>query len=440
MSETKPLTLRELRELARKHLGRGHSRLKTKDELLDALRKAAPEAVGPAQKMVVPAPPQAKVENPSEEAPAIIAKAIHPIRPPEPPRTVEPPKAAEPAVAAKPPAPPPAPVAAPQPKLSRPAESVVTEGFFARGQTPPRHTTPATEEPLVEGFFVARIAGLREARRHRLAGLTRKAPHHVEEDLGELPASYPDETAVLLARDPTTVFFFWDFTPAARRIPGGAVHVLLRVYEGGRQVREQEFPLDAKSFYVQGLTPGHTYRVEAFVRLSDGRVSPLRISTNPVTLPPNTPSGELTVRMMRVPWAAPLARHAGASAPGAGQHLELEGGRPQGSSLSWRGGVPPMPGELPPHLEEGVSGEDLPSSLSWAERRVWPETVPTPPGLPPHLAVSRDALPSSFTWAARPEEVPAPLDLPAHLELPSSHTFRGGAGEELPSSPRRKKS
>src|SRR5437763_1533080 len=41
MSETKTLTLRELRELARKHLGRGHSRLKTKDELLDALRRAS---------------------------------------------------------------------------------------------------------------------------------------------------------------------------------------------------------------------------------------------------------------------------------------------------------------------------------------------------------------------------------------------------------------
>ena len=435
MSDLKPITLRELRDLARKHLGRGHSRLKTKDELLDALKKAVPELL---TDRTVPA----KAARP---APAPVAAPEVEVRPePAEPVPVEPVQAESATVSAPEPrlAPPePKVEPAPEPEVAPPTlgaatAEFVSEGFFARREQKGRPTAPSLEEPVVEGFFVARIAGARELRRLRLAGNELRARRPHEEDLGELPAEYPDESAVLLARDPTTLYFFWDFRPSLRRLPvARPVHVVLRVLDGGRTVREEEFPLDAKTFYVQGLTPGRTYRIEAYVRGADGNVAPLRIATNPVTLPANAPSGDLSVRMMRVPWAAPLGRFAG-TVGGAGGHLEITAERGLPSSMSGRA-RPPSGEGLPPHLAEGVSGENLPSSMSWVVRRVWPETVPPPPGLPPHLVegVARGAMPSSFTGAPRPQEVAAPLDLPPHLELPSSHTWRGGAEERSPSSP-----
>ncbi len=42
MADLKSVTVEYLRELARKHLGRGHSKLKTKEELLGALVKLVP--------------------------------------------------------------------------------------------------------------------------------------------------------------------------------------------------------------------------------------------------------------------------------------------------------------------------------------------------------------------------------------------------------------
>src|ERR671931_1308084 len=42
MARLKDFTVRRLRELARKHLGPGHSKLKTKEQLIAALRKIVP--------------------------------------------------------------------------------------------------------------------------------------------------------------------------------------------------------------------------------------------------------------------------------------------------------------------------------------------------------------------------------------------------------------
>ena len=42
MDDIKSMTVRYLRDLARKHLGRGHSKLKTKEELLAALAEHVP--------------------------------------------------------------------------------------------------------------------------------------------------------------------------------------------------------------------------------------------------------------------------------------------------------------------------------------------------------------------------------------------------------------
>ena len=57
MSDVKSLTVRALRELAKKHLGKGYSKFKTKDELLAALKKIVPTLFKPALARQLSAPP-----------------------------------------------------------------------------------------------------------------------------------------------------------------------------------------------------------------------------------------------------------------------------------------------------------------------------------------------------------------------------------------------
>src|SRR5919197_1399048 len=50
MAELKDMTVQALRDLARKALGRGHSRLRTKSELIEALQAAQKKVAGAAEK------------------------------------------------------------------------------------------------------------------------------------------------------------------------------------------------------------------------------------------------------------------------------------------------------------------------------------------------------------------------------------------------------
>src|SRR5690349_13969634 len=50
MAELKNMTVQALRDLARKALGRGHSKLKTKTELIEALQAAQKKVAGAAEK------------------------------------------------------------------------------------------------------------------------------------------------------------------------------------------------------------------------------------------------------------------------------------------------------------------------------------------------------------------------------------------------------
>jgi hypothetical protein len=166
-------------------------------------------------------------------------------------------------------------------------------------------------EPLVEGFFVARVAGEQEARRHHLshdepAPGAAPAVANGGEALGELPLDYADDTAVALPRDPYTLYVYWDFSPATRERALQGVsepRAVLRVMDGEGVVREQDFALESRSFYVHGLDPGRAYRVEFHFVGKDGRSRRLGHSTNRVQLPPAGPSPDTSVRFMRVPTA-----------------------------------------------------------------------------------------------------------------------------------------
>src|SRR4051812_24674080 len=113
MSEPKTLSLKHLRELAKKHLGAGHSKLRTKEDLVLALKKVAP----------------ALFKEERTQSPAKIIKF----------QSERPPKSAQ--------------------------AKAATSGTEPRSEAKPLERLA---EPVVEGFFVARIAGESEAARHRM--------------------------------------------------------------------------------------------------------------------------------------------------------------------------------------------------------------------------------------------------------------------------------
>jgi hypothetical protein len=166
-------------------------------------------------------------------------------------------------------------------------------------------------EPLVEGFFVARIAGEEEAWRHHLTEAQKRQPREAlgspdyDEQLGELPLDYEDDTALLLPRDPQTLFVLWDFSAEARQ---RALHGLespravLRVYDDTDVlVRAIDVALESRSYYIHGLPPGHPYRVEAHFVGSNGRSRRIGHSSNRIFLPRGGPSGDTSVRYLRMP-------------------------------------------------------------------------------------------------------------------------------------------
>src|SRR4051794_30253986 len=83
MADLKEMTVKALRDLARKHVGPGYSKLKTKSELLAALTRALPRSLGRALRSNAPeaevkstAPEAAEPAAPSHRAPA--AEAVEP--------------------------------------------------------------------------------------------------------------------------------------------------------------------------------------------------------------------------------------------------------------------------------------------------------------------------------------------------------------------------
>ncbi|MFY1828534.1 DUF4912 domain-containing protein [Myxococcus fulvus] len=412
MDDLKSVTVGSLRELARKHLGSGYSKLK-KEELIAALaafvpalaklarlagikipaRKAA-EKKAPAEKTPVPAkiatrpalsvkatpaktstpaskaarpratekaapPPKApgskapavsakapasrggatKEPPPSKKAPrvSLVTVAKAPAKPkPKPGRSrVEEPSeqgrvSAPKRVAAKrasekpggPPSARPAQVVnfPPKPRAPREAAQAEAEGSaptpsepMESSQVAPPAPPPVEQhraEPVIEGFFVARVAGESEARRHHLqekvehpsVSAQRGEGHTAAQDA--LPSEYQDDTVLLLARDPNTLFALWDFSVATRT---RAMHDLdspravLRVFDGDALVREFDCVLETRGYYIHGLPAGRLYRIEAHFLGRDGRSRRIGGSSNRVALPPAGVSTDTTVRFMRRP-------------------------------------------------------------------------------------------------------------------------------------------
>ncbi|MGA9525914.1 MAG: DUF4912 domain-containing protein [Myxococcaceae bacterium] len=263
----KNLTVRLLKDLARKHLGRERGTLETDGEPPQAARHMAPGSDGDPRSREPGAsrPDQTETgeeserfdEEPAEERPAHTVAAVQP-----------------------------------------PSE-------------------PARAEPLVEGFFVARVQGEDEARRHHLTEgqvpppLETGAHPYWIEHLPDIPRVYGDDRVVLLARDPVTAHLYWDISEQTLQASFEGLRdprVVLRVFEFGHEVRALDVSLESLSWFVNDLTPGRTYRMELHAVSSDHISRRIAASSNPVTLPPDDVSPDTTVRFMRVDWDAPLNR------------------------------------------------------------------------------------------------------------------------------------
>ncbi len=292
MAELRDMTVRALRELARKVLGRGHSKLKTKAELVAALQAV-----------------ERRVSAAAGKAASRIEKVVGTVRS----------KRTGAGAAGK----------------RGPSGAGRGAAAGAGGGPPPRGAGERREaEPDPEGYMVARVAGedaLREAphpltesacesdrgrARHGRASPAGASPAPYQEHLGELPWSYSDDALVALPRDPRTLFLYWDHAPDTLRLTwegldGGRPQIWLFAREGDgtwARIRTVDFALESRSYYLHELSPGRTYRVEIHVVDRQGREKLLPRVSNEVMLPPVGPSPVVDDRFMRIPWSEPLQR------------------------------------------------------------------------------------------------------------------------------------
>jgi hypothetical protein len=272
MEDLKKLTVRHLRELARKHLGRGRSKLKTKAELIAALKAGFGRMAskGAASAKVVKPAPAAKAAG----SLAAVAKRTTRV------------------------------------KVTAFAGDQQSAASIQRNEgTGPGIAPQRKAEPLIEGFFIARIAGEDEARRHGLTeAFSPRASLNRNGRGAEVSLSEGDDRLHALARDPETLFVFWDFPKKSRDEAARGLkspRAVLRVFEGDQMVREVEFTPESRSFYVHHLRPGHRYRVEAHLVGLRGQSRQIGFSSNTVELPGR---GNLQgdIRLMRLPWEVDL--------------------------------------------------------------------------------------------------------------------------------------
>jgi hypothetical protein len=329
MADLRDLTLRSLRALARRRFGAAAARLTTREALVRALSRKGAAAAPPARKAK---PPARKV------AAAAAKKKAAPAKKPAPAR-----KAAAPGRRRKP--------------SGKPAASPAGDG-------------EASLDP--DGFFVARVRG---------EGAVRDAPHPMsearlppgrfaaleDEQLGELPWSYGEDTLVLLPREPTSLFAYWDQAEAtlqgafrALERPRVQLWLWARDGDGWERVRVVDLALESRGWYLHDLAPGRSYRAE--LRAVDGaRERAVGPGSGEVALPPVGPSPIVEDRFVRLSWDQPLGPPLGPGWRGPELPTEARDALAQasawpGEARSWGGsaglGRPTSPGGGPPPSED----------------------------------------------------------------------------------------
>jgi hypothetical protein len=281
----KSMTVKALRDLARKQLGAGYTKLKTKSQLVAALAKGLEAAA----------------------AKGLVAKS------------------AGKGAASKPVA-----KATPKPTAK------------ATGKSKALATRIATKTPTSIATSIATKTATPTAKPTPKSKPT-PAPVY-DEHLGDLPDRYEDDSFIALPVDPSTLFLYWDFnsrTTAAAASGLPKPRAVLSVHGDGARVRELDFAIESRSFYLRGLAPGHSYHAEIDFVGSDGRRQRVGRPTNAVGLPPSGPSPVVDDRFIAFPWEWKKGGGSFATrpAPGAAQRDLAASG--------WRGGSPSSSGPMP---------------------------------------------------------------------------------------------
>jgi hypothetical protein len=329
MPDFNKMTLESLRDLARRVLGPGHSRYKTKRELVDALQRAGAKAPAAAQG-AANEPRRAPRETAGAKATKAAKQAGKAAR--EGVRAVAragkaaaegaargAKQAAKAARARKP-----GKVGAAVAAVAGAAAGAVASVAAAARSPKPRQARGDLPDP--EGYFVARVRG-EDAVRDAPHPMTETSSDHwsaleegvgpaaYDEELGDLPWSYGDDAFVALPRDPRTLFVYWDHAreTIARAFDGleqprAQLWIFARVGDGWDRLRGIDFALESRGFYVHDLEPGRTYRAEIHVIARDGRDRLLGLPSNEVMLPPIGVSAIVDDRFVRIPWDVPLGR------------------------------------------------------------------------------------------------------------------------------------
>ncbi len=330
MPDFKKMTLQSLRELARKKLGPGHSRLKTKGEIIEALRaegeseaearSSGARARSTGTRAAEPGKAVRAVKEAGKAARAGVRAAVRAGKAAAE-GTAEGARAAKSAVRG-----------AKGSKLSKAATVAAGAIAAARRKT----ARPGEGLPDPEGYFVARVRGEEAVRDapHAMGESGSDQPWSAEtegvgaskydEGLGDLPWGYGDDAFVALPRDPTTLFLYWDLAQetVARGFDGldhgrAQLWLFARAGEGWDRLGTIEFALESRGYYLHDLEPGRTYRAEIHAIDRRGQERLVGRSSNPVSLPPVGPSPIIDDRFARIPWDMPLGRllgpgHAGA--------------------------------------------------------------------------------------------------------------------------------
>jgi hypothetical protein len=343
MPDFKKMTVERLRELARKVLGPSHARLKTKTELVRALEEAEPAAAPAARKAAKPAkePARAAVPRAAKAGAAAAGKAVRAARDAGKAArggakavaragkiaagaAAEGARAGTGAVRAR-----------KGGKVAKAAAAAMGAVAGLAAAAKRARTGPPAGLPDPEGFFVARVRGEEAVRDapHAMAesGADTELPpfpegvggHVYDEGLGDLPWTYGDDAFVALARDPKTLFAYWDLSGQTLErgfegLPGARTQlwVFMRGGGGWDRVRTVEFALESRGYYVHDLEPGRTYRVEIHA-LSGGAERMIGSPSNEVVLPPVGPSSLVDDRFIRIPWEMSLGRLLGPGHVGA---------------------------------------------------------------------------------------------------------------------------
>ena len=309
LKDLKNMTVRALRELAQTVVGPGHAHLTTRSELIEAITAAW---AGRGASRGEEAPGGAGDERAWKHGPGSPEQAKEP----------------------------------------RPEGHLVSR---VRGEKE-AHDAPhaLTEDQLAEpGSIAAELEELVVAEEP----LPTTAAPAFDEGLGDLPLGYGDDALVALARDPFTLWCYWDFDhhtvqEAMRGLENP--HARMRILEQGKLVRELDFALESRSFYISDLTPGRHYRVELYFYGTDGKQQRIGRPSNTIGLPPRGPSPIIDDRFVTLPWGMPLARRhdlftrarpeGGFSGEDRDALRAASSGRPLGASETMGPGAPPAGG------------------------------------------------------------------------------------------------